>query len=200
MRRRINQNKLPGIALTLAIVVSIIWDSVELFDASERILRLRSASMPSNARVQALTHTPTEVDILGNALAIKNVYQIDDQQFLVIVLDGTTNRQAIHDPTHCFYSGGWTIDQTKSFPTAHGEGVELEIHKLNRETEVLFWYSDGNQQHASPFNYWMKSTFRRLTLGLSGGEQILIIVQKLSAPATTDWKTLFNALPVLNKI
>ncbi len=122
MRRRINQNKLPGIALTLAIVVSIIWDSVELFDASERILRLRSASMPSNARVQALTHTPTEVDILGNALAIKNVYQIDDQQFLVIVLDGTTNRQAIHDPTHCFYSGGWTIDQTKSFPTAHGEG------------------------------------------------------------------------------
>lgn len=82
----------------------------------------------------------------------------------------------------------------------NGTATELQIHQPDRKTEVLFWYSDGQAQHPSPFTYWIRSTFRRLTMGFSSEEQLLIVVQKLSPPQTTYWSTLFDAVPRLNEI
>lgn len=195
-----NQSKSLAIILAIAVIVSVLWDFIDLPDASNRIEQLLIPPSTTHLTVRSLDHTPTEIDILGNALAVKNIYQIGNQQFLVFVLDGTTNRQAVHDPMHCFHSGGWTLEESTHLPMAKGVATELKIIQPNRETEVLFWYSDGKRQHLSPFTYWVRSTLRRLTLGYSGEEQVLIVVQKLSPSESTYWSTLFDIVPNLNKI
>jgi len=195
-----SHNKILGTILALAVIVSVVWDSIDLPDASKRIEALLSAPTASIVTRQSLDHTAAEIDILGEALAIKNVYQIKNQHFLVLVLDGAKNRQAVHDPMHCFYSGGWSVDQSTHLATLKGAATELKIRKPDRKTEVLYWFSDGNKHHHSPLAYWIRATLRRLTLGLSGEEQVLIVIQKLSDPQSTYWSTLFDALPKLNEI
>ena len=200
MKKPLNQNKVLGVALALAVILTVIWDNVELEDAAQRIQAFQNQPSATRVQVQNLPHSPTEIEILGEALAVKNLYQISDQQFLVIVMDGTKNRQAVHDPTHCFHSGGWTIDQETELPSAKGFAKQLQIHRPNQNAEVLFWYSDGKKHHSSPFTYWMKSTLRRMTLGTSSEEQVLVIVQKLSPSETTHWHSLFEVLPSLIEI
>ena len=200
LESKLNQNRILGFALIIAVLASIIWDQVELKDASNRIEKYLAIPLSAGIKVQSMKPTPAEKSILGSALMIKNVYEINQQQFLVMVIDGTKNRQAVHDPSHCFHSGGWTIDVEKEYSLPKGKAAALEIHQRENKTEVMFWYSDGVRHHASPMSYWFQSTFRRLTLGLSGDEQVLVLLQKLTEQDKTKWSTLLESIPALTEI
>ena len=197
---KLNQNSLLGVALIFAVLISILWDQTELKDGSARINEFLKTPLSFGVKTRSMDPTKNEEAILGSALVVKNVYQINQQQFLVMALDGTKNRQAVHDPAHCFHSSGWTIDVAEDYSLPNGTASRLEIHQKDNQTEVMFWYSNGAAQHASPVSYWFQSTFRRLTLGLSGDEQVLILIQKLTDQEKTDWSTLFEKVPALTKI
>ncbi len=196
-KRSLRQTLLAG-CLILAVLLTLVWEFVPLPDAQHRVQHLLENAGTSH--VQSLPPTPVEMDILGEALALKRLYQIGHEQFLVIVLDGTKNRQAVHDPQHCFHSGGWQLGPETETPTARGLATELRLKQPTRETEILYWFTDGQTHHPSPITYWMSETVRRLTLGQVGEAQLLILIQKLSPPNTTKWDSLFQAVPALSEI
>lgn len=187
-----------GAFLVVAIVLTMVWDRIELPNADQRVKEALKET--ANLTVTPLEPTEAEKEILGSALVAKNVYQARGEQFLVIVLDGSSNRQAVHDPRHCFHSGGWTIESESHFDLPQGNATHLYIRQRNQQTGVLYWYSDGQQQHSSPWQYWLTSTLRRLTFGYSGDEQLLVLVQKVTPVQVTNWETLFAGFPGLFRL
>ena len=51
------------------------------------------------------------------------------------------------------------------------------MQKHGRRTEVIYWFSDGDEIHASISRYWLQATARRLTRGWLRDEPLLIMLQ-----------------------
>jgi hypothetical protein len=73
-----------------------------------------------------------------------------------------------------------------------GHARKMSIRRQHQETEILFWFSDGEKRHASFFQYWAQTTMRRLTLGQSGPEPVMIIIQRHGGDAA-NWDKFFTA-------
>ncbi len=43
--------------------------------------------------------------------------------------------------------------------------------------ETAYWFSTGRQRHTSVIRYWFQATLRRITLGRSDKEPVLIMIQ-----------------------
>ena len=76
----------------------------------------------------------------------------------------------------------------------------LQLSKSGGKTaEAMYWMSDGKHRYTSAPTYWWKSTLRRLTLGASGDESVLVILQPL-AGKTVDWNFLLDQFPALRDL
>lgn len=128
---------------------------------------------------------------LPNVGILKRLYRVDTQNFLVTVLDGTHNRHAVHDPRYCFRGEGWAIVNEKPFTLPYGEGNLFTLKRGIIEREALAWFTQGNFQFASPLQFWLLTSLRRLTLGFSGPEPLLVLVQPMDEEKP-DWQTLMD--------
>lgn len=186
------------IALIIAIILGIIWQFFPLQDAENRLEQLP----PVVERVTSvdLPETPQEQEFFANVNMIKRVYQIGDKRIFIYVLDGTHNRHAVHDPTYCFRGGGWEIVGMKSIPLPKGgTGMLYQLVKDKQTNEALLWFSDGKQKFSSPLRYWITTALRRLTLGYSGPEPILIVLQPIDGKPV-DWEKVLAEFPQLQDI
>jgi Protein of unknown function (DUF3485) len=190
-----NTQKILWAGLAIAILLGLIWQLYPLPDAKKRM-----DTLPLVGKGFVGTDVPeTEFEqiFFKGVNVIKRVYRIEHANFFVTVLDGTHNRHVVHDPYYCFTGSGWTIQSKKEIPLKHGDGEELVISKNNREKAAIFWFTDGTIVYRSPFEYWWKSTIRRLTLGRSGQESILIMIQPLDTTKDIDWKKITDILSPL---
>lgn len=170
--------------LIIAIVLGIVWEFNPLKTAEERL-----ASIPSSGTHFAgkdIPLTESEKLALGAAHAMKRLYIYRGRQLIVTFTDGSNNRNAVHDPAYCFLGSGWQITSDSSMRLENGVARLLSLQQGQQSTELAYWFSDGSQSYHSIIQYWMNTTLRRLTLGHSGDEPILILIRPVQ-PGSLNW-------------
>lgn len=185
------------IALAIAIGVGLVWQFYPLPDAAQRFRDLPLYG--KNYIGRNLPLVDFEKEYFRNINVLKRLYQVGDQHLFITALDGTTNRHAVHDPLYCFRGAGWELLSEKRVPMPHGDAMLLELKHEDKIQQALYWFSNGQNEYASPLRYWLEATWRRLTLGHSGPEPVLIMVQPLDKQ-NLDWTALIQGFPELLKL
>ena len=180
--------------LLIAVVLALAWDLVPLANAQDRVARFAPAGLGFASREMALNET--EKSIFGAARVVKRVYRAGRENLIVVIIDGTHNRHAVHDPTYCFRGAGWIISSERPLPLPGGTGKILSLHKGSETREVVFWFSDGSERHATIARCWWQTALRRLTFGVSGPAPVLVLVQPLEGSGS-NWERLSSQLPGL---
>lgn len=176
------------------IVASQLWP---LPDASDRIARLP---------LHGIWHRSAPVELAGweretfrRATVVKRIAVVQRERFALTVIDGSHNRQAVHDPEFCFRGAGWTIDSASEVAIPRGRARLLRLRKGAATAEALFWFSDGTESFAAPARYWLAATWRRLTFGASGAEPVLVLLTSLDA-APPRWEAVLTHWPELARL
>ncbi len=186
------------VVLGVAIMLGIVWQFYPLPNAS-----LRMNSLPyvgPNFAGEEVPLSPMEKEYFANVGIVKRLYKINNQLFLVTALDGTNNRHAVHDPYYCFRGSGWDMVHEEDFSMPRGTAKLVELKKGDQRKAALYWFSDGKEVYGQPTKYWIQTTLRRLTLGWTGEEPILIMFQPVNATQDIDWKQVLNTFYPILKI
>ena len=192
-----SSQKTIWIFLSIAIILGIIWQAYPLSDAKRRM-----DAIPMNGpgfQGENIAATPFEANFFQGVNMMKRVYKIEDKSYFVTILDGTHNRHVIHDPFYCIEGSGWKIVNEEPLHLKNGEANLVHIRKDGTAREVVFWFSDSNKRFTSPLSYWLQATLRRITLGWSGPEPLLIMIQPLDNKPV-DWNKLVDVLDPVFKI
>ena len=185
------------VALIVVMVLGVLWERMPLANAAARIGNVPLKGLGFAG--QELPLNEVELKVFGKAEVLNRIYVAGNQKFVLTIIDGTGDRHAVHDPSYCFKGAGWSVDDQQSRPIAGGQAKRLSLRQKDRNAEAMIWFSDGRERHASALRYWWQTTLRRVTMGRSGAEPILIIVQP-AAGGTLDWDRLLEAFPVLRVI
>lgn len=181
--------------LTLAVLLGALWQFVPLTDAKHRIETLPLFGPGFVGRDIPLS--TWEQGYFKNVNVLKRVYRVGKQTLFVSALDGTDNRHAVHDPLYCFRGSGWQVVSQETLPLADGGTIALvKLKKEGQEQDALFWFSNGKVHYDKPLKYWWQATLRRLTLGASGQEPVLVVVQPIDN-VPLNWKQLIQTFPEL---
>jgi hypothetical protein len=185
--------------LTFAILVPLgmLWQFYPLTDASSRIDRFprKSALVDSHD----LPLTPGEQAIFCGVTVIKRFALVGDDRAVVTVIDGTKNRHAVHDPVFCFRGAGWEVSRDEKVPLEKGTARLVHLRQGKDVAEAVYWFSDGNEQFNRPLLYWWKTALRRMTLGASGMEPVLVILTS-TGPPLPHWSQLLKQWPELQSL
>jgi hypothetical protein len=172
------------IGLLAALTAGLIWQFVPIPDSKARL-----AELPLNGigfQGQNLPLNEFEQQFFKGVGVIKRIYTVDNQPFFVTILDGTNNRHIVHDPYYCLKGSGWSLLDESSIKVEKGKANLVDLEKDGVKREAIYWFSNGKENYTSPLRYWWDTTLRRLTLGSSGPEPVLIMVQPLSKEPV-DW-------------
>lgn len=190
-----NQRSLT-ILLLIAVICAFLWDVLPLHDAQARILALPKDGLGFSSQKMELNET--EKVVYGEAQVLKSVYQTAWGNFLLILVDGSRNRHAIHDPTYCFTGAGWKVVDRRTVAVPSGKIGVLTLQKGPENRMAAYWFSDGKTRHNSALQCWWQTAKRRLTFGTISEEPILAVLQPLEKnPSTENWDKLSIRLPFL---
>ncbi len=157
-------------------------------------LSSRLGSLPQQGALFSSTPlplSPHEETFYGKAEVLKRIYRLGNTAFILIAIDGSTNRHAVHDPLYCLTGSGWTITNKQTISIDGGSGALLNLSKGEQQRQAVFWFSNGTSRHASTTRYWIQATVRRLTFGNSGDEPIMVILQSIPN-VQPDWERLLD--------
>jgi hypothetical protein len=183
--------------LAAVIILGALWQFFPLSNARERLEALPLVGTKYSGKNIPLTEF--EQSFFYNVDVLKRLYNVQDNLLFILVLDGTNNRHIVHDPYYCFKGSGWDILNEKNIPIPDGTASLVKIKKGDIEKQALFWFGDGKKNYASPLKYWLETIARRLTLGFSGPEPVLVIVQPVNED-TVDWENLPKQFPALFRL
>jgi len=169
------KNTLLAVILLLAITLSFVWPHLPIAQRPKLLETLPTQTWGLESK--NLEPTETELRWLDGAEFIKRIYTYQGKRWILSATDGSTNRQAVHDPAYCFVGGGWSVKDKQKVALAGGHATLLTLQKSSREKYALYWFSDGGSPFDSLPEYWARTTLRRLTRGLSGPEPILFLLQ-----------------------
>lgn len=180
------KQRIAWVAAALVAVAAVVWKLAPLPDAQDRIAPL--AAGPGQ-RLETLELTEVEAGFFGEAQAARWLASGAGGGVVATVVDGSRNRRAVHDPSFCFRGAGWTVVAEEPLALPHGEARRVTLSREGAELEAVYWYSDGQAAHASPPRYWAATTWRRLTLGGSGPEPVLVLLVPARGRAVNwgDW-------------
>jgi hypothetical protein len=163
------------LGLLAAMACGTLWSFNRLPDASARLAEIPRRGPHFESSDVPLTETEREA--FARVSLVHRLYRFEGREFYVTVIDGTHDRHVVHDPRYCFQGAGWHVLEEARVPLTGGEATWMRGGQEARELQAVFWFSDGKTRHASPLRYWWQSTLRRLSLGRSGPEPVLIVVQ-----------------------
>lgn len=187
---------LPFSLLFVLIAVAMFLRGIELQDATARIEQLPRSGRGFYSQVVPLSQF--ERDMLGEASGYKFIYDWKGTQYMLTILDGTHNRQAVHDPRYCFIGAGWQIERDESIRFGGGKARRLELVDGEQRSEALFFYSTGDAVFNQPLEYWLRATQRRWLRRFAGAEPVLVMVQPLE-PGVSLEPAIRGLLPLLPK-
>lgn len=170
-------NKLLWIALCAAIGIGILFDLNPLPEETSRVHRIPSRGIGFSGMDIPLSKG--ELSLYNKAEVVKRCYLVGRYQFMLIAIDGAKNRHAVHDPMYCFQGAGWRAARKEEVPIESGKAMLLHLKRDAKVREVVYWFSDGKSRHTSVVRYWIQATFRRISMGHSGQEPILVILQPI---------------------
>lgn len=187
------------LAVALAAIVTLLWELVPVADSSRRLQDLSSAGLGFSSVDMPLSRT--EADVYRTAETVKRLYQMRSGSVLVIAVDGSKDRHAVHDPVYCFRGAGWRLSTRRPFPLPGGAGVCVELMRGSERREAVYWFTDGHSRHASVSRYWWQTSCRRLTFGAWGANPLLVLVQPADGQGESmDWERVFTLIPDLSTL
>lgn len=175
------------VAIGVAVLSGLLWAVYPLPDAAARLNAMPRTGATFASEDIALT--PTELQVLGRVNLLHRRYQHGEAQFYATVIDGTKDRHAVHDPRYCFQGAGWKVLSERKVPLRGGEGHLVHAVNGQHEVQALFWFSDGTGRYTSLLRYWWQTTLRRMTLGRSGAEPVLVVLQSFGSQQP-NWSAL----------
>jgi len=181
-------------SIGVAVIAGVAWQFYPLEDASDRLdeLPLRGLMFAS----EDVPVSEVEQSIFAGARVVKRYAQVRGQKVVLTIIDGTGNRHAVHDPLFCFRGAGWEVIDSAEFPVEWGEARRVSLARQGESAEALYWFSDGHRAFGSAMEYWGRTTWRRLTLGASGNEPVLVMLTPIDE-RPIDWNALLAAWPEL---
>lgn len=184
------------VALAFAVAVTLLWELPPQTNNAQRLSTLPKNGLGLTSVDLALSRV--EAVIYNKVKVLKRLYYTGTDRVVVVVIDGSKNRHAVHDPKYCFQGAGWRVKAEHKQPLPNGEALRIDLERGNEHTEAIYWFTDGANRHTSSLRYWWQTSLRRLTFGAWGAEPILVVMQ----PATdnlgaVDWEKLFVRLPEL---
>lgn len=174
------------LALAVACACSYLWTRPASGDAGLRLAGIPLAG--AGFEGADLKLDPAAQRILGRAAFLHRRYVFGGREVYVTVIDGSRDRHVVHDPRYCFEGAGWHARAAPPVPVAGGSAQPLGLSRDGQNLQALFWFTDGVSRHASVVRYWWQTVLRRLTLGRSGPEPIIVVVQSVGAEPP-DWNT-----------
>lgn len=192
--------RIAWIALGAIVLLSFVWDSVPIEDASERLQAIPERGLGFRSSPLALTEA--ERAIWKGAGVVKRLYRSGSASFALVVIDGSRNRHAAHDPVYCFAGSGWSVEEERTASGPSGSVNVFRISKGDRARVIAAWYSLPSGCFASPTKYWTMSLARRTTLGLSGPEPVfaLLFPMEEGDAGEFDFDAVFADMPWLLSI
>jgi len=180
------------VAIVVAIGLGLLWQLFPLPDAGKRLdaLPQRGLMMVS----EDLPVTAVEQQIYADARVLKRLVQVRGQRVILTIIDGTHNRHAVHDPLFCFRGAGWEVVGESGFPVEWGDAQRVNLLKRGEPAEALYWFTDGDRAFGSSLAYWWSTTLRRVSLGLSGAEPVLVVITPLDQ-RPINWDLLLQNWP-----
>ena len=176
-------NRLAWGAAVVIAMAAAMWRLVPLPDAEARIAPLAAGR---GQRMDTLALKPWELEFFGEAHVRRWIAQGSGPAVIATVVDGSRNRRVVHDPAFCFRGAGWTVVADEPLVLSNGEARRVTLRREGAEMEAVYWFADGRRAYGSPTRYWLDTTWRRLTLGASGPEPVLVLL--VPAQGTTpDW-------------
>jgi hypothetical protein len=195
MQKTISRYLWLGLVFTIAL--GFTWQFFPISDAKQRLLQFPLKG--SNFSGVNVPLTPFESQFFQQINILKRIYTVSNQTFFIYALDGTHNRHLVHDPFYCFRGAGWEVVHQTPFQIPGGTANLVKLSKNGQVKETLYWFSDGFSHYKFPLRYWWQTTLRRLTLGLSGEEPVLIVIQPIEG-VSLDWKQLIDQFKPLAKL
>jgi len=196
-----NSRNLPfALLLVAAIALSMIWPRLPMSGDPDPLARIPREGYDLKSKDVDLS--ALELKWLGGASGLKRIFSHSNRLWLLAVTDGTKNRQAVHDPTYCFLGEGWKITEKSQIPLAGGSATLITMSRNGESSQALYWFYDGDTPFASVPEFWIKSTVRRISRGLSGPEPLLFILRPVGTPlenwtsAASEAATLLLPVPV----
>lgn len=180
-----------GLGVASAVLCGALWDWYPLPDARPRLAEVPKQGSRFQSRDVPLTER--EKAVLGGVAVLHRSYRFETREFYLTLVDGTEDRHAVHDPRYCFQGAGWRIAAAKQVAIPGGEATWLTLKKADVQLEAVFWFSDGASRHSSFPRYWGQTTLRRITLGGSGSEPVLVLLQ-LYENAPSQWSDFLKEL------
>ncbi len=169
----------------ISVALTLIWPNIPLKSASARL-----HAVPSHGpdfRTRQVDISPADRRLLGEAEATQYLVTTKSgSRLLLTLIDGTNNRHAVHDPTYCFVGNGWEIKRRETVTTPLGQAAWISLQNHQRQSDVMWFFDNGKKQFESPVEYWFQSALRRLSLGKSGDEAILVSLRSLPNEPV-DW-------------
>jgi len=188
------RNLLLAILLVFAIALSMLWPRLPMAGDSDPLARVPREGIGLKSRDVEIS--AIEKKWLGGAAGLKRIFSFRDRLWLLAVTDGTNNRQAVHDPTYCFLGEGWKIIGKSRMPLAGGSAMSVTMTRNGETARTLYWFYDGAAPFSSVVEFWIKSTARRITRGLSGPEPLLFILRPVGT-APDNWQAAANEVAPL---
>lgn len=178
--------------LVIAVVLALCWQFAPLPDASGRLARLPISGLGFSGKELPLSDV--EKTVFEHAHSLKRLYQIGNQLVIVQIIDASGDRHAIHDPLYCFRGAGWEVAASRDMDVPGGLARLLQLQRKSEAVEVVYWITDGRSRHASPLQYRWQTALRRLSMGKSGPEPVLVMLQPVDSN-TADWSAVFARFP-----
>ena len=183
-------------ALLAAAVMTLAWELIHLPDASARLLAFPRDGLGFSSVEVPLSGV--EASIYRGTKVIKRLYRMRSASIVVVVIDGSKNRHAVHDPVYCFRGGGWRITAEQFLTLPGGTAKLVKLERDGQRTEAIYWFTDGSSRHTSALRYWCQTAWRRLTFGAWGAEPLLVVVQPaIGQGENIEWDGVFTQMPQL---
>jgi hypothetical protein len=184
MNSRAGRLFLPAL-LALAVVVGVFWQYIPMVPSPPLIEQISQGGWRLECRDESLAED--ELARLSGARAVRRLYAHDSGRWVLTAIDGSANRSSVHDPAYCFLGGGWKLVSTEPLLLENGEASLLTLQKGAESRQLAVWFDDGRKAFSSPLEYWLKTTLRRLTKGISGPEPLQMVLYADTSVSSPDW-------------
>ncbi|WP_372364696.1 exosortase-associated EpsI family protein [Candidatus Uabimicrobium sp. HlEnr_7] len=188
----------PQVAATFTVllIVVCIWPFLP-YKTQDRLSNLSRKGFGFISQDIALTQK--EQSSFGKAKVIKRFYRVGKQRFVLLAIDGTKDRHAVHDPNYCIVGAGWQIVATREIQKDLGTIRWVKLQRKKQVKEVVYWFSNQQSTYSSPIRYWYETTIRRISLGYLYKEPILIILQTVDKK-NVDWNRVLSLMPQIQEL
>lgn len=189
--------KLLWAALLATVLACVILDLRPRGGGPSRLTSLPMKGLGYTGRDLPLNEAETAV--FQKAFVLKRLYQIGPNRIVLLAVDGSGDRHAIHDPLYCFRGAGWAVTSEHPFPIPGGNGKILKLAKGSQTAEALCWFTNGENRHDSAGKAWWQSVAARFGSGGARKTPALLLLQP-AAGGVVDWREALASFPELFSI